>query len=101
MHPRNVTAAFFDRPENEANSVMLPHQDDRHAAAAAGPFSRDAEDRLDQLENQQRTPQDIRRVDNAFMGGSYLATLLWGLVCFGIVGGTIAVATLLFFMKRN
>jgi hypothetical protein len=77
---------------------MLPEKDDRRDRST-GPYSREVEDRLDATENLARTPEDVRRVDHAFVGGAYAGTLLWMLLGFGIIGGTIAVATLLFIFR--
>ena len=79
---------------------MASHRDDRPDNSTA-PFSRKAEDRLDFEENQKRTAEDNRRVDNAFLGGSYAATLIWALLCFGVVGGTVVAAVMLLFMGRD
>jgi hypothetical protein len=76
---------------------MLPETDDGHDRST-GPFSREVEDRLDAAENLARTPDEVRRVDNAFLGGAFAGTLLWMLLGFGIVGGTIAVV-LLFILR--
>ena len=41
------------------------------------PPSRASEDALDMLENQRRTPDDVRRVDTLFWAGAVLGTLLF------------------------
>jgi len=45
------------------------------------------EDRLDWLENQARTSDDVRQIDHRFLGGSFFVTLLWIIAGCAVFGG--------------
>ena len=74
---------------------MLPVNASCRTVKSSQPFSREAEGELDFHENQQRSKQDVWRVDAAFVGGSSLVTLLWAVMWTGVVGGMVAVGTTL------
>jgi len=72
---------------------MLPTQTPSLSDNLTHSFSREREDELDWQENQARTPDDVHRVDGAFLAGSSILTFLWLALGLGTIGGVVAVGT--------